>query len=328
MVIDPTSANFDHSKNNSSVLKDPITVYSPSKHNSTAAICLLVRNETLYIDEFMDFHISLGFNKVYLYDNSMTDDLDLHLWYSKRKDIQKYVQIIHFPQAPAQHAAYLQCLRHDAANETFVALIDIDEFVVLKKHDNTVDFMEEHCSEDCGQISLNWNTLTVSNETNYRPVPTLMRNIHSYQIWGTIKVIVRPSYVDTDRFDWGHSVRLKKGNWVDTTGKVIPRPNNWKKQANNGGPSDVGLLYHYRFRSPGEFYHKNCIRGDVLHSRGEQPKCTINRPGTRVDQGMYGGNLDTLAWELLKKMVPKYAIFEKYTNATMKTLYMDYPYRF
>jgi hypothetical protein len=113
--MDPSSANFSKnttrlSINNLSVLKDHITVYSASKHNSTAAICLLVRNETLYIDEFMDFHISLGF-KVYLYDNSansVTDDLDLHLWYSKRKDIQKYVKIIHFPQAPAQVAAYLQ----------------------------------------------------------------------------------------------------------------------------------------------------------------------------------------------------------------------------
>jgi hypothetical protein len=109
-------------------------------------------------------------------------------------------------------------------------MIDIDEFVVLKKHDNIIDFMEEHCSEDCGQISLNWNMMTVSNETDYRPVPTLMRNIHSDHIWGTIKVIVRPSYVDTDRFDWWHSVRRKKGNWVDTTGKVIQRPNDGRNR--------------------------------------------------------------------------------------------------
>ncbi len=208
-------------------------------------------------------------------------------------------------------------------------MIDIDEFVVLKKHDNIIDFMEEHCSEDCGQISLNWNMMTVSNETDYRPVPTLMRNIHSDHIWGTIKVIVRPSYVDTDRFDWWHSVRRKKGNWVDTTGKVIQRPNDGRnRRINNDAPSDVALLYHYRFRSPGEFYHKNCIRGDVLQSRGKYPKCIINKTGTQVDQGMYGGNLDTLAWEQLKKMVPKYAIFENNTNATINTLYPDYPYRF
>lgn len=43
-----------------------------------------------------------------------------------------------------------------------------------------VDFMEEHCNEQCGQISLNWNMMTVSNETKYRPIPTLIRRCMGY----------------------------------------------------------------------------------------------------------------------------------------------------
>jgi len=303
------------------------TIYSPSKHNSTTvAVCLIAKNETLYIDEWMDFHISLGF-KVYLYDNTLTEDLGLRRWYNARKDIQEYVKIIHFPQRPAQNAAYKQCIEHDARNETFVALTDADEFFILKKHDNIVDFMTEHCDETCGQISINWRSMSVSNETNFRPIPILKRNIYSSGTWGTIKVIVRPSYVDTENWDWGHSVRLKKGNWVDTTGKVIPRPGNWRKQANNDAPSDVALLYHYRFKSPSEFYNKNCVRGDVLNSGF--PKCTLHNKGAnggKVEQGMYGGTVDMIAWEQLKKMVPKYAIFDSDTNATMKALYPRYPY--
>eukprot|EP00956_Cyclotella_meneghiniana_P002959 scaffold3558_cov23-Cyclotella_meneghiniana.AAC.1 len=319
-----TSTNPRHSE----TLRTSITVYSPSKHNSTVAVCLLIRNETLYIDlyidEWMDYHIALGFAPIYVYDNTATDDLDLHLWYNTRKDIQEYVKLIHFPQAPAQIAAYKQCLFHDAANETFASITDIDEFVVLKKHDNVVDFMEEHCNEQCGQISLNWNMMTVSNQTKYRPVPTLIRNIHSNGVWGTIKVIVRPSYVDNKIFDWAHSLRLKKGHWVDTSGKVIERPNNWKKQANDDCPTDVALLYHYRFRSKEEFYYKNCVRGDVLQPRGSTPKCT--REVAR--KGMYGGELDSLAWEKLMKMVPKYTIFENNTNATIKWLYPKFPYKY
>ena len=36
------------------ILRTPITVYSPSKYNSTVAICLLVKNESLYIDEWIE----------------------------------------------------------------------------------------------------------------------------------------------------------------------------------------------------------------------------------------------------------------------------------
>ncbi len=187
--------------------------------------------------------------------------------------------------------------------------------------------MTEHCDETCGQLSINWHTMTVSNETSFRPIPILKRNTHTSGTWGTIKVVVRPSYVDTENWDWGHSVRLKKGNWVDTTGKVIRRPNNWRKQSNSDAPTDVAVLYHYRFKSPNEFYNKNCVRGDVLNSGF--PKCTLHNKGAnggRVEQGMYGGTVDMLAWEQLKKTVPKYAIFDSDTNATMKSLYPRYPY--
>jgi len=36
---------------------EAVKVYSPSKNNATVAICLIVRNETVYMDEWMDFHI-------------------------------------------------------------------------------------------------------------------------------------------------------------------------------------------------------------------------------------------------------------------------------
>jgi len=59
------------------------------------------------------------------------------------------------------------------------------------------------------------------------------------------------------------------------------------------------------------------------------PKCTLHNKGAnggKVEQGMYGGTVDMIAWEQLKKMVPKYAIFDSDTNATMKALYPRYPY--
>lgn len=116
---------------------EPVKPYSPSKHtNVTVAICLIVRNETVYMDEWADFHIALGFAPIFIYDNADVPDLELQAWYDRRKDIQRYIHIRHMPLFPVQGHAYEQCLRHDAANDTFAAMIDVDEFVVLKKHDN------------------------------------------------------------------------------------------------------------------------------------------------------------------------------------------------
>ena len=85
---------------------DPVKVFSPSKHNDTnVALCVCVKNETQYIDEWADFHIALGFSPLFIYDNAPTpnqSDMELQSWYERRKDIQQHIHIIHMPIAPVR----------------------------------------------------------------------------------------------------------------------------------------------------------------------------------------------------------------------------------
>lgn len=297
----------------------PVKVYSPSKYNATVAICLIVRQETVYVDEWADFHVALGFSPIWIYDNNDTPDLELQMWHGRRTDINQHVHIVHMPLYPVQGHAYEQCIRQDAAKSTFAAMIDIDEFVVLKKHDNIVDLMVEKCDEECGQLSLNWNPMGTSNETKYSTVPVTKRNIHIHNFaTNVVKAIVRPSYV-ADYMDWSHTVMLKKGHWVDTSGKVLRRIISTTKRFvpynHPTGPRDVGLIYHYKFKSEEEFYTKSCLRGDSLLKRGDMTKCThmsnrgnFPRDGTAYDDG---------AWQQLKRHVPKYAIFDQMSNVSL-----------
>lgn len=297
-----------------------VKVYSQPKSNATVAICLIVRNESVYMDEWADFHIALGFAPIFIYDNFDTPDLELQMWHERRTDIHQYIHIVHMPKFPVQGYAYEQCLRQDAVNNTFAAMIDIDEFVVLKKHDNIVDFMVEHCDVECGQISLNWQMMGTSNETSYTPTPVTKRNIHvhPFTAWSRIvKAIVRPTYVD-DYMDWSHTVMLKRGHWVDTNGTVIPRITSTARCCNPhdyAGPRDVGIIYHYKYKSEEEFYMKSCLRGDSLKLRGDMEKCGHMRNTGNFPRG--GIDYDDLAWKQLKRQVPKYAIFDRTTNISL-----------
>lgn len=293
-----------------------VRVYSSPKSNATAGICVIVKNETIYLDEWADFHIALGFKNIVIYDNSPSPDRDLKCWLDAREDLHGHVKIIHFPDSvvspedreklpkyvpPVQVKAYDQCIKENASNHTYVGLFDVDEFLVLKKHTNVVDFLNDHCNETCGQIGIHWRIMGTSNETKYRPVPVLKRNIH-YSVGSLnafIKPIVRPSYVSKN-IDWLHSVSLKQGVTMDTSGKKIPR--NRKSIGNDDKPSDVALFYHYRFKSEEEFKHKTCGRGDLL-------KDHCNKKS--YEEGMSGRFYDDTAWELLKKIVPKYALYEE-----------------
>lgn len=302
------------------VLKLPvdksIRVFAPSNSTSTVAMCLIVKDVLPYIDEWMDFHISLGFSPIYLYDNS--PEFELLPWLEdRRNDIRQHIRLFHFPQAPGQVPAYKQCIQRDAKNETFAALFDSDEFLVLMKHDNVIDFMDQYCDENCGQLSINWKMMGTSNETRFRPIPLTKRNVHSSGVEGTIKVIVRPDYT-ADDLGWRHSVHLKKGHWVDTSGKIIDNKG-WQRQANNHGPVDVALLYHYRFKSEEEHVRKICLRDHALHATGVFPMCKEGGKRSHYERGMRGNVYDDFAWKKMIKLVPKYAIFDDDSSVSSTT---------
>ncbi|KAL7535360.1 hypothetical protein ACHAXR_007012 [Thalassiosira sp. AJA248-18] len=291
-----------------------VKVYSPANSTSNVAICLIVYNETIYLDEWLDFHVALGFSPIYIYDNS--PEFELRTLNHTRDDLIDHIRVIHFPVTPVQKPAYDQCIKQDARKSTFVAMIDVDEFLVLKTFDNVVKFMDHHCDFRCGQLSINWQIMGISKEKQYTPVPVTKRNVH-YNDAGarhqTIKVIVRPSFV-AKHMHWKHSVMLDKGRWVDTTGKKHVWPvGTFRRMQNEDEPLDVAVLYHYPFKSEEEFIYKTCVKGTSLHQRGLLPMCNNSKY-----YNIYNGTeFDDTAWKQLTRMVPKYRVYGEATDTNM-----------
>lgn len=228
----------------------------------------------------------------------------------------------HEPTKPAQQAAYGRCIYEDAANATFVGLFDVDEFLVLHRHGNAIDFLEEHCSEECGQLSINWRTMGASGGAGYRPVPVTRWNVHTEALLATtVKTIVRPGYVADDGVKWVHTVDLKRGHWVDTSGRRHPQKPGWEdmygRLSNTDRPADVAVLHHYKFKSAGELRYKKCIRGRV-NAGGRPDQCQKASYDVGIDAKYYNDD----AWEQLKRMVPKYALYQNAVSKLMVDRYV------
>ena len=65
-----------------------------------AVICAIALHEERYIDEWIQYHLALGFSHIYLYDNSND-----HILKNKNSD---KITIIHFPGKVKQMEAYQQ----------------------------------------------------------------------------------------------------------------------------------------------------------------------------------------------------------------------------
>ena len=115
-------------------------------------LCAIAKNEHDYIEEWVKYHLALGVNHIFLYDNEDVSTLDTLPCLSPYRS---QLTIKHFPGFAKQFDAYNDCLSlPETRNYRWGGFIDIDEFVLLKKHANIVDFLTEHCP--VGILSLNW----------------------------------------------------------------------------------------------------------------------------------------------------------------------------
>lgn len=95
-----------------------------------SAIVLLIKNENKYLKEWLDWHLNLGFDKVYIYDNGTTESVnDVISEYSD--DIQSKIIVIDWKGTfhNVQEDAYNHFLKHYKTSVRWGLFIDSDEFL-------------------------------------------------------------------------------------------------------------------------------------------------------------------------------------------------------
>lgn len=138
---------------------------------ANVTICSIMKNEQLYVDEWLQYHKFLGFDHVYLHDNARNASNYLAGLPEKYGD---FVQVFHLPGHGVQEAAYMNCLKRGAATSTWAAFLDVDEFIVLRKHANIKDFLHDVAPHG-GSVVLNWSVMGSNGSASYDPAPVLTR---------------------------------------------------------------------------------------------------------------------------------------------------------
>lgn len=94
---------------------------------SYLSIVVIVKNETAYIREWIEYHRLMGVQKFHIYDNESDDNL--------REFLEPYISggiatYIFFPGKRQQVIAYNDAIRRYRHDSFWLAFIDIDEFLV------------------------------------------------------------------------------------------------------------------------------------------------------------------------------------------------------
>lgn len=192
-------------------------------------ICAIIRNEDEYLQEWIDYHLALGFDRIVLYDNGSSPPLSKHFKYGNDKVFATVWKTDH---------DQLQCYRHHAkvTSADWTAFIDADEFIRLKNHTNIHEFIDSYLP-DTGAITIHWicyganghrtKPLAGIQESYTKPCPDPVSD--------HFKTIARPKSVL--EFPDPHRCRLVAGQITDV-------------------PMDIAHIDHYFTKSFEEWQRK------------------------------------------------------------------------
>lgn len=115
------------------------------------AVCAIAKNEGPYFREWIEWHLSQGVEKFYIYDNESTDQT--------REVLAPYiesgvVEYTFFPGRKRQLAAYDDCFARHRLDARWLAVIDLDEFLVPIQDQSIPAFL--HRMEGAAVVEVNW----------------------------------------------------------------------------------------------------------------------------------------------------------------------------
>jgi hypothetical protein len=120
--------------------------------NMRVALVCIAKNEDDYIEEWINYHLKLGFSKIYIYENNWRCSV-------KNDNIVK----IPYDGEVAQTWAYNDFIQKYRNNFDWVGFLDVDEFLCLKQDNNVIDFLSRF--NEYSGVGVNWYLFGNNNHT-------------------------------------------------------------------------------------------------------------------------------------------------------------------
>ena len=127
------------------------------------SLASIVKDEGLYIKEWIEFHRMVGVTHFYIYDHESTDNL-----YEKLSEYIKQGIVTYTYWDDLILPAYNHCLSNYKNDSKYIGFIDIDEFIIPVKGENLGNIIDDIFNEYeyCGGLGVNWRMYGSSHHEN------------------------------------------------------------------------------------------------------------------------------------------------------------------
>ena len=158
----------------------------------------MARNENLYIKEYIDYYLNLGFDHIYIFDDNEPNKENISNILNN--DYNKYVTIYDYRTIiKDQKKAFTLCYEKNKYKYDWIFMNDIDEFLVVK-NDKLKNYLYKGIFKKCDFIKFHW---VLSNDNNllYYDNRSLFERFRGpYKLDTHIKTMVRGN-INNIKFD-------------------------------------------------------------------------------------------------------------------------------
>lgn len=206
-------------------------------NNMSIALVCIAKNEDNYIDEWINYHLKLGFDDIFIYQNDWR--------YQNNHDrVKKYV----IDGINRQRDAYNHFVKTHGKEFEWTAFFDVDEFLVLKKHKNMKDFLGEY--SDLNALGVNWVLFGDNGHQKIDGEYSVIKRFtkRQNQVNHHVKCIVKTGQ------NFIMDVHNPNTKWFNLDGQPRSGPFNYN------GKDDIAQINHYFSKTKEEFILK-CERG-------------------------------------------------------------------
>jgi hypothetical protein len=227
------------------------------------ALVCIAKNEDNYIEEWLNYYFKLGFDDIFIYQNDWRCHVEMDNLHKILADGDEI-----------QYTAYNHFIQNYYDKYDWVAFFDVDEFLVLKKHPNIKNFINDY--RDYLAIGINWVLFGdngLSFDGNYSVLKRFTKRQSDVNIH--VKCIVK---LDKRAIMGIHGP--VNTAIVNTEYKLFMGP------FNENGKDDVAQLNHYFTKTWQEWQHKK--------NRGRADRARNDKEYIRTDNHFYDQNFNEI----------------------------------
>ena len=245
------------------------------------SLCLIFKNEAPFLKEWLDYHLTVGVDHFYLYNNNSDDDFMRVL---KPYIDGNIVTLIEWPYEHSQFKAYKHCYENYRNETNWISFLDADEFFVPKNVDTIGEWLKDF--DKYPAIVIHWKMFGTGGQLKHDSSKNVIEQYftcwdHFYHL-GKCFVNTRYEIADYDAWHVHHHTYMKYSFFG--VNLILPAVNQfgyiclvnhkiWGAPQNGYGKATMFCNHYYT--KAWDIYSKKMKRSDVLFV--DAPRSKMNQ---------------------------------------------------